>query len=84
MMQATDLSNGDHLSDPALHDWARVRTILVERKTRPGSMVVLTKNSVCTGIAARIAIELIRASETGSDLNHKRSTADRDRKPPDE
>lgn len=32
---------------------------------------------------ARIAIELMRASETGGDLNHKRPTTDRDRKPSD-
>ncbi|MFZ0244298.1 MAG: hypothetical protein WAL68_01305, partial [Candidatus Binatus sp.] len=25
MMKAADLLDGDHLSDPALHDWARVR-----------------------------------------------------------
>ena len=41
MMQAADLRNGDHLSDPGWHDRARVRTILVERKMRPGSMIVI-------------------------------------------
>ena len=41
MMQATDLSDGDHLSDPAWHDPARVRTILVERKMSAGALVVV-------------------------------------------
>src|SRR5271168_4251018 len=41
MMQAADLSNGDYLSDPGWHDRARVRTILVERKMSPSSMVVI-------------------------------------------
>ena len=41
MMQAADLSNGDNLSDPGWHDRARVRTILVERKMSPSSMVVI-------------------------------------------
>ena len=41
MMQPADLRNGDHLSDLGWHDRARVRTILVERNMRPGSMVVI-------------------------------------------
>ena len=39
MMQAADLSDGDHLSDPAWRDRARVRTILVERQMRAGYVV---------------------------------------------
>jgi hypothetical protein len=41
MMQAADLRDGDHLSDPAWHDRARVRAILVERKMRAGALVVV-------------------------------------------
>ena len=40
-MQAADLRDGDHLSDPARHDRARVQTILVERKMRAGALVIL-------------------------------------------
>ena len=41
MMQATDLRDGDHLSDPAWHDRAWLRTIVVERKMRAGALVVV-------------------------------------------
>ena len=41
MMQAADLRDRDHLSDPGWHDRARVRTILVERKMRTGALVVV-------------------------------------------
>ena len=40
-MQATDQRYGDHLSDPARHDRAGDRTILVERKMRAGALVVV-------------------------------------------
>ena len=45
-------------------------------------MVVPTKNSIRTGTraGAGIGIELMRSNETGCDPNHKRLTADRDRK----
>src|SRR5208282_5985932 len=41
MMQATDLRDGDHLSDPAWHNRARVGAILVERKMRAGALVIV-------------------------------------------
>jgi len=37
MMQATDLTDDDHLSDPVWHDRARVRTIFVVREMRAGA-----------------------------------------------
>jgi hypothetical protein len=40
-MQGTDLGDCDHLSDPAWHDRAWPRTILVERKMRAGALVVV-------------------------------------------
>jgi hypothetical protein len=40
-MQAADLRDGDHLSDPAWHDGACFGAILVERKMRARSMVIL-------------------------------------------
>ena len=41
MMQAADLRDGDHLSDPAWQDRPRVRTILVERQMRSSALVVI-------------------------------------------
>jgi hypothetical protein len=41
MMQATYLRDGDHLSDSAWHDRARVRTVLVERKMSAGALVIV-------------------------------------------
>ena len=40
-MQATDLRDGNHFSDPAWHDRAGVGTILVERKMRAGALEVV-------------------------------------------
>jgi hypothetical protein len=40
-MQAADLRDADHLSDPARHDRAGVGTILVERKMRAAALVVV-------------------------------------------
>ena len=40
-MQATDLWDGDDLSDPAWHDRARVGAILVERKMSASALVVV-------------------------------------------
>ena len=40
-MQATDLWDGDDLSESVWHDRARVRAILVERKMSARSMVVV-------------------------------------------
>ncbi len=41
MMQATDLWDGDGSSDSGRLDWARVRTILVERKMRAGALLIV-------------------------------------------
>ena len=41
MMQAADLWDGDHLSDPAWHDRPGVGAVLVERKMRAGALVVV-------------------------------------------
>ncbi len=41
MMQATDLRDGDGSSDSGRLDWARVRTILVERKMRASALVIV-------------------------------------------
>jgi hypothetical protein len=41
MMQATDLRYGDDSSDPGRLDRAWVGAILIERKVRAGSMVVV-------------------------------------------
>jgi hypothetical protein len=41
MMQAANLRNFDHLTDPARHDRAWVGAILVERKMGAGSMLVV-------------------------------------------
>ena len=40
-MQAADLRDGDHLSDPRWHYRADVGTILVERKMRAGALVIV-------------------------------------------
>jgi hypothetical protein len=41
MMQAADLRDGDHLSDPAWHDRPRVRTILVDRQMHSSALAGL-------------------------------------------
>ena len=41
MMQASDLRDRDHLSDPAWHDRAQVRTIFVKREMRAGALVIV-------------------------------------------
>jgi len=41
MMQAADLADGDHLSDPAWHDLAGIGAILAERQMRAGALVVV-------------------------------------------
>ena len=41
MMQATDFRDGDDSSDAAMLNRAGVGAILVERKMRPGSMIVI-------------------------------------------
>ena len=41
MMQATDLTDDDHISNPVWHDQARVRTIFVEREMRAGALVIV-------------------------------------------
>src|SRR5712692_10540155 len=41
MMQAADFSDSHHLSAPAWHDGAGVRTILVEREMSAGALVVV-------------------------------------------
>ena len=40
-MQAADFRDGDHFSDLAWHDRAGVRAILVERKMRAASLVIV-------------------------------------------
>jgi hypothetical protein len=40
-MQADDLWDGDHVSDPAWHDRAGIGAILFERKMRAGALVVV-------------------------------------------
>jgi hypothetical protein len=62
MMQAADLRNGDHLSDSGRHDRAWVRTIFVERKMRPGSMVVID-------IRGQDAAQMALVERSGCDPN---------------
>ena len=40
-MQATDLGDGDHLSDLAWHDRTGVGAILVERQMRSSALVIV-------------------------------------------
>jgi hypothetical protein len=40
-MQATDLGDGDDLSDLAWHDWWRDGAILVGRRMRAGALVIV-------------------------------------------
>jgi hypothetical protein len=72
-MQAADFRDSDHLSDPAWHNRAGVGAILVERKMRAGSLVIVDVGGQHTTQMALVenhhVIQALAANRTDHALN---------------